>query len=257
MRTDGGRTRAIVWMVAAATAALVSGGAIAQSGGKPGAGPYVRAGVSYSKATSADFKEDNPTAPNCFLFSAGGGCGSQLDSAGSSFGFDIGVGYRISPLFRVDVSYGRRGGYNLQGWDSAGTYFDPPVTSDAVMFNGFFDIPYKIAGRVQPYVGLAIGRTSNKVDALNWHDPGPPASNGTLNASSSTKSTAYQLTLGAAVTLTGAWILELGYRYSDMGEFKKSAGPDQAGNFNGTGTTTSATGKLRANELFANVRYDF
>lgn len=257
MRTDGGRTRAIVWMVAAATAALVSGGAIAQSSGKPGAGPYVRAGVSYSKATSADFKEDNPTAPNCFLFSAGGGCGSQLDSAGSSFGFDIGVGYRISPLFRVDVSYGRRGGYNLQGWDSAGTYFDPPVTSDAVMFNGFFDIPYKIAGRVQPYVGVAIGRTSNKVDALNWHDPGPPASNGTLNASSSTKSTAYQLTLGAAVTLTGAWILELGYRYSDMGEFKKSAGPDQAGNFNGTGTTTSATGKLRANELFANVRYDF
>lgn len=44
---------------------------------------------------------------------------------------------------------------------------------------------------------------------------------------------------------------------SDMGEFQKPAGPDQSGNFNGTGTTSSATGKLRANEFFANVRYDF
>ncbi len=42
-----------------------------------------------------------------------------------------------------------------------------------------------------------------------------------------------------------------------MGEFQKPAGPDQSGNLNGTGTTSSATGKLRANEFFANVRYDF
>lgn len=221
------------------------------------AGPYVRVGLTYSKASGADFKEDNAAAPNCFLFSAGGGCGSTLSSLGSSVGIDVGVGYRINPLFRVDLSYGRRGGYNLQGWDTALTYFDPPVTSDAVMFNGFFDIPYVIADRVQPYVGLAIGRSSNKVDSINWLDPGPPSSNGTLNAGNTTKSTAYQFTLGAAITLTGKWILDLGYRYSDMGEFKKNAGPDQSGNFNGTGTTSSATGKLRANEFFANVRYDF
>jgi hypothetical protein len=55
------------------------------------------------------------------------------------------------------------------------------------------------------------------------------------------------------------WILDVGYRYSDLGEFKKPAGPDQsgtAGTFTASGSTTSATGKLRTNEILFSLRRD-
>lgn len=256
MRTNGRKHHAFAWALAAAMAATIGGEAFAQAGKKV-AGPYLRAEIGYSQARDADFVEDNPAAPDCFLFSASGGCGSQLNNLGSTVEYGIGIGYRFNPLFRLDLSYGSRGNYNLQGWDSAGTYFDPKVSSDSIMLTAFIDIPYKIADRVQPYVGIAVGRSRNKMDSINWHDPGPPSSNGTLNGASSKNSTAWQFTLGAAISLTDSWILDLGYRYSDMGEFQKNAGPDQAGNFNGTGFTSSATGNLRANEFFAGVRYDF
>jgi opacity protein-like surface antigen len=256
MRTAGS-TRAIAVMSVAIAGALVSQGVVAQSRSAPAVGPYVRAEVGYTWALNANFKEDDPASPDCFLFSATGGCGSTLDNLGSSVSYGIGIGYRISPLFRVDLSYVHSGNYNLQGWDSAGTYFDPQVSSNAVMFNGFFDIPYKFGDRVQPYVGLSVGSSRNKMNSLNWYDPGPPASNGTLNAATTNNSFAWQLTLGAAITVTDAWILDVGYRYNDMGEFQKAAGPDQSGNFTGTGFSSSAAGNLRTNEIFADMRYNF
>ena len=60
--------------------------------------------------------------------------------------------------------------------------------------------------------------------------------------------------------LQPGWTLEVLYRYSDMGKFVKSAGPDQfapSGTFNASGNTGAATGKLRANELIVGVRWDF
>jgi opacity protein-like surface antigen len=53
-------------------------------------------------------------------------------------------------------------------------------------------------------------------------------------------------------------VLEVAYRYTDLGKIVKDAGPDQAGQFFGPGSVTgSATGKLRTNELLLAVRYGF
>jgi opacity protein-like surface antigen len=221
----------------------------------PARGLYVAAQVGYSDARSANFKEDNPGAADCFLFTTATSCGGTLNSLGSSAVFGVSVGYRFSPMFRADVSYQQRSGYDLSGWDPAGTYFDPKVKSDSVMVSGFLDFPYKIAGRVQPYAGVAIGRSRNTMEALNWNDP--TCCTGTLNPGGSHTSTAWQLTLGAAITLVDKLVLDLGYRYTDLGKFEKPMGSDQVGDFNGTGTTTSATGKLRANEFLIGLRYDF
>ncbi len=221
----------------------------------PSTGPYLTAQVGYSKARGANFKEDNPSSPDCFLYVTATTCGGTLDSLGSSPVFGVSVGYRISPMFRVDVGYQRRGGYNLSGWDPAGTYYDPTVSSDAMMVSGFLDFPYKIAGQVQPFAGLAVGRSKNKMDALRWTDPG--CCTGVLNDGSTNNSTAWQATLGAAISLVKGWVLDVSYRYADMGEFKKPVGADQVGNFSGSGMTTSATGKLRSNELLLAVRYEF
>jgi opacity protein-like surface antigen len=223
----------------------------------PSTGPYIGAQVGYSRARNANFQEDNPGAANCFLFTTATGCGGTLNSAGASATFGISAGYRFGP-FRADVSYQRRGGYNLSGWDPAGTYFDPPITSDAMIVSGFFDFPHKIGGWFQPYVGLGIGASKNKMDALKWNDP--TCCTGTLNGGGSTTSAAWQGTLGAAISLDSVakgLILDIAYRYTDLGQFKKPAGFDQVGNFNGTGTTDSAAGNLRANEFLFGVRWEY
>ncbi|MGH8617083.1 MAG: outer membrane protein [Burkholderiales bacterium] len=220
-------------------------------------GPYVGAQLGYSRARNANFQEDNPAAANCFLFATATGCGGILNSAGSSAVLGLSAGYRFGP-FRADVSYQRRGGYNLSGWDPAGTYFDPPITSNAMIVSGFYDFPTKIGGWFQPYVGLGLGASRNEMKALKWNDP--TCCTGMLNGGGSTTSPAWQGTLGAAISLDSlakGLILDIAFRYTDMGEFKKPAGFDQAGNFNGTGTTASATGNLRANEFLFGMRWEY
>jgi len=224
----------------------------------PRAGPYLGAQIGFSRARNAGFQEDNPAAANCFLIVTGTTCGGTLDSAGSSAAFGLSAGYRISPMFRADISYQRRGGYNLSGWDPAGTYFDPPITSDAMIVTGFFDFPHRIGGWFQPYIGLGVGASRNKMDALKWNDP--TCCTGMLNGGGSNTSAAWQGTLGAAISLDSiakGLILDIAYRYTDLGQFKKPAGFDQIGIFNATGTTASASGNLRANEFLFGVRWEY
>ena len=139
-----------------------------------------------------------------------------------------------------------------------GDKFDPNTTANTVMLNGYYDIPYTIAGRITPYVGGGIGRSKNKVNNLNWRDLGDPAvaESGQVPGGSKT-STAWQLTLGADVRVTPNWVIAIGYRYSDLGTLKTKAGPATAGDsFNQDNFTTPLKGNLRANEFLLNFRYE-
>ncbi len=228
------------------------------SSSTPTAGPYVAAQIGYGQSRNANFKEDNPAAPDCFLFVTATTCGGTLNNMGASAVFGISAGYRFGPMLRADIGYQRHGGYNLSGWDPAGTYYDPPVTSNAMIVTGFLDYPEKIGGWFRPYVGLGIGVSRNKMNSLNWFDP--TCCSGTLNSSTTTNSFAWQGSLGAAISLDSVakgLVLDIMYRYSDLGDFKKAAGFDQVGNFSGSGTTTSATGNIRSNEFLFGIRWEY
>lgn len=234
---------------------LASGWAQAQKLA-PGEGPYLKAEGGYSKARDASFREDNPNSPDCFLFVTGTTCGGTLDHLGSGWMLGIGVGYRFPGGIRADITYSHRDGYNLKGFDPAGTYYDPDVKSDAVMLNGTFDLPV-VMGSIRPFIGAGVGRSRNDMKPLNWNDPG--CCSGTLTGGKK-NDTAWQLTLGADIPLDQGWTLEVLYRYMDMGKFVKNAGPDQAapfGTFSASGNTVSATGKLRSNEIIIGVRRSF
>jgi opacity protein-like surface antigen len=218
------------------------------------AGPYVRADIGWSWARNADFADDAAVSPTCFIaVNYPGVCGASLNSLGSSAIFGVGAGYRFGNGFRADVTLEYRGGYNLSGSDPEGTYFDPQVTSKGALINGYYDLPL-VLGPFRPYVGGGIGYSKNKMDPINWYDS---TSSGTLPGGS-TNSVAWQLTLGTNIDLGDKWVIDVRYRYSDFGRFKKDAGPDLAGQFNpppnGTGP---ATGYLRASEVIVGVRRDF
>jgi len=239
-------------LFAAVAAVLIAGPLYAQSSSSSKVGPFIRAEAGFSKAVNPNFRDDDPSSANCFLIAAvGPTCTGELDKLGKGKTLGIGVGYRFPGGIRADVSYNRRSGFELKGVDPAGTYFDPPVKTDTVMLNGTFDIPVKL-GPVSPYIGLGIGRTKNDMKPINWFDGG---ASGTLTGGRK-NDTAWQVTLGGDIDLTGGWVLELAYRYTDLGKIVKNAGPDQAGLF-GTGVTGSGTGKLRINELLMAVRFGF
>jgi opacity protein-like surface antigen len=243
------RLAVLIGGVLAATAAQAQNPAAGQ-------GPFIRAEAGISLPRDAKFREDNPNSPDCFLFVTGTTCGGTLDHLGGGWTGGIGVGYRFAGGIRADVSYHRHGGYNLKGWDPAGTYYDPDVKSDAVMVNGTFDLPV-VMGSIRPFIGGGIGRSRNEMKPLNWNDPG--CCRGTLTGGKKSD-TAWQLTLGADIALDRGWTLEVLYRYMDMGKFVKDFGPDQAtptGTFSASGNTVGASGRLRSNEFILGIRRSF
>lgn len=221
-------------------------------------GAYVKLDTGWSWAKNAGMRDDDPSSPNCVLQPATGSvCNGTLNTLGSSFIIGAGVGYKLPLGFRVDLTYNNRSGYNLKGSDPAGTDFDPRVKSNAILFNGYYDIPVTIAGRVKPFVGGGIGWTKNKMDHLMWNDTGTFPSSGGLPGGT-WSGTAWQLTLGADVIVADHWVIEAGYRYVDLGKIIKEAGSGTSGSaFNAANYTTQLTGKLRANEFLLNFRYDF
>lgn len=220
----------------------------------PAPGPYVRVEIAHSKSRSADFRDDKAVSPDCFIaVNYPGVCGASLDRMGSGQALSVGVGYRFGNGFRADVTYGRRKGYELRGYDPEGTYFDPPITSDSLLAGLYYDFPVML-GIVRPFVGGGVGKSRNEMDPILWYDT---TSSGKLPGGKK-NSFAWQFSAGANVLLSEGLVLEVGYRYMDMGKFKKSAGPDLVGNFNAPGVGTGgATGHLRADEIYLGIRRDF
>ena len=210
---------------------------------------YVRIDSGWSFARPAGFGDDSLAMATCMMNTSSGGCGEKLNHLGSSFVIGVGIGMRVAPDWRVDLSVQRRAGFDLKGSDSAGTDFDPPVTSDAVILSGFYDLPVEW-GKFKPFVGLAAGYTRNKLDPIQWRDG---AYSGALPGGTH-RDRMYQITLGGAYTISKDWSLDLGLRYSDFGEIKKDGGPAVSGDAFTTGT---GTGKLRAHEILIGARWAF
>lgn len=239
--------------------ALASAAALGAAG-EAGAQVYFQLNTGWSWAQNAQMKDTDPSSPDCLLqggstATATGGniCTGTLNHLGSSFIIGAGVGYKLPHGFRIDVTYNNRNGYDLSGSDPAGTTFDPKTTANTVMFNGYYDLPFMIADKVRPYVGGGIGRSRNKVNNINWQDG---AFSGQVPGGSTT-STAWQLTLGADIRLTPNWVLDVGYRYTDLGDLKTNSGAATSGQpFNANNFTTPLQGKLKANEFLFNIRYE-
>jgi len=217
---------------------------------------YFQVNTGWSWAQNAKMTDTDTTHQTCVLASAStvpnAPCDGTLNHLGSSWIIGAGVGYRLSHGFRVDVTYNNRSGYNLSGSDPAGSTFDPKTTANTVMANGYYDLPVKITDKVTPYVGGGIGRSRNKVNTITWSDS--PTSSGQIPGGSTT-STAWQLTLGADIRVTQNWVIDVGYRYTDLGDLKTTGGATTGG-FNNANYTTPLQGKLRANEFLLNFRYE-
>lgn len=210
---------------------------------------YFRADTGYSRSTGADFR-DNDSSLN--LICGDPSCqAGKFDDFGSSIILGAGVGTRLNPNVRTDVTLGYRK-YKLDQSDSGvpPAKFTADITSLALMANGYYD--FSTSG-VSPYVGIGIGVAQNKLGTVSFDDGA--AFRGNVPGDTKTGA-AFAVMLGAGIPLGQSLVLDVGYRYVDLGEVRSKT--DAAVTVNGVVVPPpypGATGHVRAHELTVGLRF--
>lgn len=164
-----------------------------------------------------------------------------------------GVGYRLNRYLRGDLTLSYRGGYEIEeSGSSAGVSasMEGDVSALTGMASLYADAP-KLLDMVTPYVGGGIGVSRNSVDDLDISTGG--ATIVSIDGDSKT-SFAWQVGAGLGVDVAPNWIVDLGYRYVDLGEVQ-TGDTVTVGGVSATGGRS--TGDLTAHEIQLGVRYQF
>lgn len=142
-----------------------------------------------------------------------------------------GVGCRVTPYFRADVTIGYRDGQHLS---TSFNDLDADFSAVTGMVNGYWDIAD--FGGITPYVGAGIGATANTLSDINL--PVGQSSNTRIDF-------AWALMAGVTVDLTERVSLDAGYRYIDLGSARaKGADPIKVKN-------------LDSHDIRVGLRYNF
>lgn len=218
-------------LAATAAAVVVLGCAVRAQAADPEKGLYLRGDTGWSMSQDAG-KDVN-------------------DDVGGSAIISGGVGYRLNQHIRGDVTLGYRGGYEVDKSSTIGGSrydFKGDVSSLVGMANVYVDIA-KIK-MFTPYVGGGIGFARNKVDDVDVTVGG---SKGKLSGDDSSD-LAWQLSAGVGIDVAPQWMVDVGYRYMDLGEAKSGTAVSGIG---GTASVPAQAGELKAHELQVGVRYNF
>ncbi|MGQ9365368.1 outer membrane protein [Azospirillum sp. ST 5-10] len=218
---------------------------------------YVTAETGWSWASNAGLDDrDGYTAATCQICVPG-----SLDELGDSPFVGLGVGYRVSDLLRADVILSYRGGYGLDDRDSAGVDYDADVRSLALMLNGYVDLPVEAFG-VRPYLTAGIGVARNRTSSIHqsWSDDPfvPPGTQDDPGGGAT--AFVWSLGAGASATLAEGIVLDVGYRYVDLGRLETDRGTstyqDETTPAFGY-ASNGLEGHLRASEVRVALRYQF
>jgi opacity protein-like surface antigen len=186
-----------------------------------------------------------PAAAQPTWFYIRGDVGASLSRDVSSFDSDLGtatvfgggLGFKILPFIRTDLTVNYRTGYEIDSSVSGVGALRADVNNLTGMFNAYFDFPE--FWRLQPYIGGGIGVSYNQVDSS--------AVNGIEFSGDDTTDLAWQAGFGTAISLIPGVALDLGYRYVDLGEIKTRS----------SALGRSISGDLTAHELIAGIRIGF
>ncbi|OFX13728.1 MAG: hypothetical protein A2516_02645 [Alphaproteobacteria bacterium RIFOXYD12_FULL_60_8] len=163
------------------------------SGGDDSSGMYFRLDGLFAISGSAGLEQAGYTG--------------TIDDIGEGIGGDIGLGWRLGPGFRTDVTLGMISNHGFSE-AKAGTTYTGDVSNVSAMLNGYLDIP--IGGNVTPYVGFGLGPSLNTMDNVTL-------SSGTTIEGASTTTLGYQGMAGVSFKMSPTWDLDFGYRYFNGG----------------------------------------
>ncbi len=174
------------------------------------AGCYVRGDVGYSWA-------NNPTAHYIGNYSPAGVLYEKFDSVtyDDTWLFEAGVGCARSDGFRPELAFGIRGQQHFEGHIPINTNPDDPIFTDVRSYTAMFNLYYDFGdwGGVTPYVGAGIGFAYHMMDSVHSTDPSSP----NPQFGDEDLNFAWSLMAGVSASITNGVVLDVGYRYIDMG----------------------------------------
>ncbi|MGQ0677554.1 MAG: outer membrane protein [Rhodospirillales bacterium] len=220
-------------------------------------GFYLRGDLSAAFSTQASTQDDDCGGGAPYF-----GCGTSLDSsAGSSLGFTVGGGYRFLPWLRADATLGYRPMFGVDGTVVRPGVIDRPFEADissvSGMINGYLDIAGLVPGRLgimQPYVMAGIGLAHNDLGEIAT-TRAPTGAAETI-AGGGNLSFAWTLGVGTGIDMGKGFVIDVGYKYLDLGEFSSDGGVN-ACSAGSCRYVDSVTGGLSVHEFSAGVRYHF
>jgi opacity protein-like surface antigen len=216
-------------------------------------GSYIRGDLGWSSARDAEIVDKDFDLDGFIENATATGPGSVND-IGSAYVLGIGAGARISPLFRGELVYSFRDGYELDDLDQFGNAYFADITSHSVMANVYWDIPFSVPGwqGLAPFVGAGIGWASNKFENFSTAD------GGTFFLPEGTASNlAWQIMAGLGIGLSPLTTLDIFYRYFDGGDLQTEEGEAFTTGGASAGLYTGARGELVAHEILVSLRFSF
>jgi len=217
-----------------------------------GSGVYFRvdAGAGFSANTA--FADTDAFNPNASL-----GAVTYSGDAGTSALASAGIGVRLSPIFRIDLTGSYMPWLRFSGQDNFGgtTVANAKIKPRVGLVNGYVDLG-GLAGlplsSAQPYLVGSLGASRNQLDTINFSTPGGPTF-ATINGRTTTEF-AWGVGAGIGIPLGRFVTFDVMYKYLDLGRVESS------NLFTAGGTTTQMTAiaaDLHVHTVTAGLRFGF
>ena len=201
-------------------------------------GWYMRGAVGFERSKAAEFCDSDCTATDPpALFGCGNGSNGESLGVSGDFGSfpvtELSFGRQLLPWLRGDlgVQYLFHMDYEGQAnFLSVGR--NQPVSAEASSFSGmislflegkgFTDIGM---GRFEPYIGCGVGLARNRISKMTYHFP-ENSGRHKLSVTPSGERTdfAFMLAVGTGIVLSDRIVLDIAYRYQDLGNVETDPG---------------------------------
>jgi OOP family OmpA-OmpF porin len=216
-------------------------------------GFYVRGDAGGAIGDAINFHDTNPNSPLALLAPSRG---SAETGTGSLFGG--GIGYRLNPIFRGDVTLDYMSGMraNLVASGPTNTSFvfgSGNLDSLVGLGNAYVQLDGLLPGAFgafQPYVDGGVGFARNHLATLSVNATPGNALNG-----STTTNFAWGVGTGVAYPITPSLSLDFAYRYLDLGPI--ATGTHAASGFAGFAIGSAKSNDLTMHTLTAGLRWSF
>jgi opacity protein-like surface antigen len=235
------------------------------------AGWYLRGTLGFEWSLAADFSDADSTATNPpALFGTGPGSDGRSIGASGDFGrfplWEAAVGKQISPWLRTELAVAYRRDMQYRGQANfRGVPGEQPVSANADALSGMANLFLDIAGlpgidigRFQPYLGGGVGVTHNRLGEMTYGFPANPGRNKiTITPSGEKTDIAFMVGIGTGIVLSESVVLDLSYRYTDLGRVYTDAGKAYLNNIPAGIDIAETWVPLRSHGVFAGIRYLF
>ena len=194
---------------------------------------YMRGAAGWEASEDATLRDrDCASQTPPALFGCGPGSDGEPMAARGGLGdgelWEVALGAELGPQWRLELALGRRGLDLAAEANFRGVSAPQPVRSAGRSTTALLVATLDLGSpalRVRPFVAAGAGAARNEIDAVVYAFPTLAPGAVTVVQGGDHTDLAWMAAAGAAVRLSPRLHLDLGLRYTDLGELRTDAGP--------------------------------